>query len=270
MGILISALIGLALIELYAWLDPLAKWIVRRVAQNLPEDRRQDFIEQFTADLDALPNSVLKILFAIRDGAISANDIRDAVFRDTLSSLVDAIDSNLDKLKRAEAALEEVKISFDAKFGSTKRFVSARDQVLLVMKTKQAHCDTDANSAINNFENLSAPVVKYLSESATIFEDHLVTIRSVTGRMLIPAVKSREMAGKVRDRLIDPKRFSDDDEELIEQLAAASSHLAHAAEGHLPVELDFPQRPPDLTEQINAVGSASKAAVEAINRCLGK
>ena len=89
METLISTLIGIALIEVYAWLDPLAKWLVGRVAKNLPEDRRADFTEQFIADLATLPNSVAKVYFAFRDCTLAAENIYQAVYREKFLSMAD-------------------------------------------------------------------------------------------------------------------------------------------------------------------------------------
>jgi hypothetical protein len=75
MEILISILIGIFLMELYAWLDRLAKWLVERVARELPEDRQAEFTEQFMADLATLPNSVAKVYFAFRDCTLSTHNI---------------------------------------------------------------------------------------------------------------------------------------------------------------------------------------------------
>jgi hypothetical protein len=72
MEILISILIGIFLMELYAWLDRLA---VERVARELPEDRQAEFTEQFMADLATLPNSVAKVYFAFRDCTLSTHNI---------------------------------------------------------------------------------------------------------------------------------------------------------------------------------------------------
>jgi hypothetical protein len=43
MEILISFIVGIVLMETYAWLDPLAMWIVGRAAKELPEDRAEEF-----------------------------------------------------------------------------------------------------------------------------------------------------------------------------------------------------------------------------------
>ena len=89
MEILISIFVGAVLIEAYAWLDPLAKWLVRRAARQLPEENRDAFTEQFTADVDAMPNSVFKLAFALRNCTLAVNDICQEIARDEFEFVAD-------------------------------------------------------------------------------------------------------------------------------------------------------------------------------------
>jgi hypothetical protein len=107
MEVLISILIGIALMELYAWLDLLAKWLVNRVAKKLPKDRQADFTEQFMADLATLPNSAAKVYFAFRDCTLAAESIYQAVYRESVLSAADNFDSFCSKMSQFDQAIEK-------------------------------------------------------------------------------------------------------------------------------------------------------------------
>src|ERR1700722_7288417 len=113
MEILISVLIGLILMEIYAWLDPLAKWLVHRVAKNLPDGREAEFSEQFLADLATLPNSIVKVFYALRDCTLSARSIYDAEYRNALTSMTDEFDDALDIVASAKTILDESILRFE-------------------------------------------------------------------------------------------------------------------------------------------------------------
>jgi hypothetical protein len=268
MEIVISALIGLALIELYAWLDPFAKWLVRQVAKKLPANLQADFVEQFTADLDALPHSVAKVFFAIRDGTLSANSIYDAAYREAITSVADKFDSTLKKMSDAEASLEQARAAFKLNWNSPLKFVTAVDESLRIMRERQRENDVEAKVAIENFESVSAPMIGYFSATEATFEQTITAIETRLIRMIEPYAKVRE---KLRDRLQDPNPFDASDEELIKYAAkVCQEQLSTASISTVAPSPNFPQPPTDLTAQLQAASDASEAASQAIIRCWRK
>jgi hypothetical protein len=116
METLISLLIGAGLIEIYAWLDPLAKWLVRRAAKTLPAQKSEAFAEQFLADVEAMPNSVAKLYFALRNCTFAASAIRQALHREALLSVAARFDGVVERFRdydrfveRQRTVLEEVR-----------------------------------------------------------------------------------------------------------------------------------------------------------------
>jgi HPt (histidine-containing phosphotransfer) domain-containing protein len=65
MGILISLIIGILLIESYAWLPELSKWILERAVLGVREEIRERCREEWNEGLDALPNTMLKLVHAL-------------------------------------------------------------------------------------------------------------------------------------------------------------------------------------------------------------
>jgi hypothetical protein len=136
MEILIAIIIGLSLMELYAWLDPLAKWLVDRVAKGLPEARRADFVEQFMADLATLPNSLAKVFFAFRDCTLVARKIYENMFWETLLALADRNDAIFGQLSLLDQSIATSKAQIQTNFRPYLAFISVIDSSLGAPATK--------------------------------------------------------------------------------------------------------------------------------------
>lgn len=64
MEFLISALVGLATIELYAWLPTFSTWLLRIAVKQLPDQDKERCLEEWSAALEALPNTLAKVCHA--------------------------------------------------------------------------------------------------------------------------------------------------------------------------------------------------------------
>jgi hypothetical protein len=267
MEVLISVLIGLGLMELYAWLDPFAKWLVRRVAQKLPEHLQADFMEQFIADLNEFPNSITKVFLAIRDGTLAANSIYDAAYRNAITAVVDELDSTLEKISGTQAALEKAREMFELKWGPGLKYVSTVDQSLRAFRERESQIDVEAKIAVENFQSASAPIVDFFSTTEAIFEQRMTELEAFTARLTEPLPIMHEVSAKLRDRLLDPRPFSPRDANLMEYAAKASGEFASATTFTLPTTPPvFPQRPANLTAQLQAASHAATAVNQAILR----
>lgn len=65
MDILISLIIGICLMELYVWLPGISKWILERAVRGVREEIRERCREEWNEGLDALPNTMLKVVHAL-------------------------------------------------------------------------------------------------------------------------------------------------------------------------------------------------------------
>lgn len=79
MELLISALVGFVVIELYVWLPIASRWLLSFAVQRLPKEDRERCNEEWSAALEALPNTLAKLWHAL-SFIIAANTIKaDAV-----------------------------------------------------------------------------------------------------------------------------------------------------------------------------------------------
>jgi hypothetical protein len=218
MEILISTIIGLALIELYAWLGPLAKWLVHQVAKRLPEARRADFVEQFTADLETLPNSIAKVLFAFRDCTLAARNIYENIYRETLLSLADRNDAIFGKLTLLDHSIATSKAQTQTNFQPYLAFISAMDNSLEALRRSQRQDDPDAEAAIHQFETLCSPIVGTLSTIQTKTAQKFAKIGDLSDRLREPLARLFEVNENVRRRAHDDKPIDDSDFELASSL----------------------------------------------------
>jgi hypothetical protein len=272
MEILISLFIGIFLMELYAWLDPLAKWLVERVAKELPEDRQAEFTEQFMADLATLPNSVAKVYFAFRDCTMAAETIYQSVYRDAFLFMADDLDSAIEKLCHADQRVETAKAQLQLNFRSSTAFISTVDRSLATLRGYQRQDDREAQIAIDRFQAISSPVVGVLSAIHAKFEQRHHRLHDFVGRLRDPVAKAIEASEKIRRRVLDEKPLDDDDGllvdlflERIEQVAAVCSE--HNADEGLPDDLsDVPAIPDDLGVQLKTIVEAFRAAAQVVKR----
>jgi hypothetical protein len=65
MELLISIVVGLALMELYAWVPALCQWLVGRAASQVPTEYEHRCREEWEASLEALPNTVVRLAHAL-------------------------------------------------------------------------------------------------------------------------------------------------------------------------------------------------------------
>jgi hypothetical protein len=170
----------------------------------------------------------------------------------------------------AEASLEQVRAAFKLKWNSPLKFVTAVDESLRTMRERQRENDVEAKVAIENFGSVSAPIIEYFSATEATFEQTVTAIETRLIRIIEPYAKVREVFTKLRDRLQDPKPFDAGDEELIAHAAKVCQEQLSTASISTVASPNFPQRPTDLTAQLQATSDAAEAASQAIIRCWRK
>jgi hypothetical protein len=215
MEILISLVTGIVLMEVYVWLDPLSIWLVRRVAKTLPEETRAEFVEQFTADLATLPNSISKVYFAFRDCTLAANSIRQAVVREAALTLADEYKSTYNEMGLLHQSLGELRAATFSKLGKDVQFVSTIDQCLETLRRKQRRDDLEAQTAVQHFEALSLPVSNKIRTLETAFEQKHEKLSALTDALHKTMTNALEASEKIRWRMLDENPLEDTDLELL-------------------------------------------------------
>jgi hypothetical protein len=65
MELVISIVIGILIVEAYAWLPKISEWLIERAVQRLRSEDQDRCREEWKAGLDALPNTVIKLVHAL-------------------------------------------------------------------------------------------------------------------------------------------------------------------------------------------------------------
>ena len=125
MEILISILIGFAIMECYAWSNSFSKWLLERAARQIEDSDRERCREEWTADLEAMPNTIFKLIFAVQSFRASTvksinSDIINADWKELDTALehileacpafargIDEWSSSFERLCRSEEELEQ-------------------------------------------------------------------------------------------------------------------------------------------------------------------
>jgi uncharacterized protein len=267
MEILISILISFALIELYAWLDPLAKWLVDRVAKKLPEDCRADFTEQFMADLATLPNSVAKVYFALRDCTLAAHKIEEAVCRETVLSVADKFESFYDKMSLYDQTIETSKAQMQTNLRQSIEFISAVDQSLEALRRNHRQDDVDAETAIHHCQTLSSPVVDRISTIRSGFEQRHAKLEYLLDQLREPLARAYEANENLRRRMLDDEPLDENDDEMLssftKMLEGISAIQGEYSFGDLP---DIPAFPENFGAKATAIAEAFATAAQVVKR----
>jgi hypothetical protein len=89
MELVISVVIGILIVEAYAWLPKLSEKIIEWVVQGLRSEDQDRGREEMTADLNALPNTVVKLIHAL--SYLGAAQKMNADFFDSKLAAIDAL-----------------------------------------------------------------------------------------------------------------------------------------------------------------------------------
>jgi len=65
MELLISVIVGILIVEAYVWLPKISEWLIERAVQRLRSEDQVRCREEWKAGLDALPNTVIKLVHAL-------------------------------------------------------------------------------------------------------------------------------------------------------------------------------------------------------------
>ena len=65
MELVISVVVGVLLVEAYAWLPKISEWLIERAVRRLPVETQERCREEWKADSHSLPNSGVKLLHAL-------------------------------------------------------------------------------------------------------------------------------------------------------------------------------------------------------------
>src|SRR3981081_446680 len=156
MEILISILVGVALMEGYVWLDPLAKWLIHRAARQLPDKSREALIEQWTADLEAMPNSLAKIVFAFCNCTLDVGNISDEICRETFEAMADKVDELIEgRMVVLDQALQQSITRLQENERPGAKLISALNSSLVRLECLEKNANDDARKAINHFRAVS-------------------------------------------------------------------------------------------------------------------
>jgi hypothetical protein len=262
MEILISLIVGIVLMEMYAWLDPLALWIVRRAAKVIPDDRHAEFVAQWEGDLAAVPNSIMKVGYVLRDCLLPIKDIQQTMFRNEFEQLADESDvtveqmtGKLDNLQKQFKGLVTEGEVVATKFVSTLNFSLERLHQFHDSK------DEDACSAIERVRASNQPLTVKLSNYVSVIEHNHALVSKLIANLREPFARVAEASLRVRDRLRDDSPIVDKDLDLLESLHAPFADI-NLALGSLDDIRLLPNE--DLLPSMSAAVKEIKAAVRLV------
>lgn len=218
MELVIAIVVGVLVSEAYAWLPKILDWLIERAVSRLPTSDQERCREEWNANLDALPNTIVKFVHALSFGYARAADkisndffeakfnemdcvlkslsdkhrcnmqamriftVRVAAFRELQNSLEQCIQENVASLKAPDAPIRQ-----GAKPESVQEYVKAFEVFchVLAMAINRA-----CNLTTLKFEKLCAKTDQADSLVKTVLEKHSHTNKLFRTRNL----PSRDLA----------------------------------------------------------------------------
>ena len=169
------------------------------------------------ADVEALPNSVFKVVFAFRNCTLSINDINEAIYRETFESIADEYDSFIDRMTRKrDKLLEQSKDIVQSGETSGVKLISTLNFCL--ERLEKLNQDKDAQTAIDQARQLTPPVAQHISDYNSRLAQHHALISRFGASLQTALARLSNVQSEVRRRLRDDAPISDDDLELLESL----------------------------------------------------
>jgi hypothetical protein len=262
MEILISLIVGIVLMEMYAWLGPLPMWIVRRAAKELPDDRQAEFTGQWEADLAAVPNSIMKVCYVFRDCVLPIKDIQQTMFRDDFEDMAEKSEHVIEKIS---GTLDGLRAQFEgiAQEGeiSTAKLISTLNFSLERLQQVHGNKDDDASSAIERVRALNPPVAVKLSEYQSVVERNHAMVAGLAASLREPFARVADASLRLKDRMRDDSPIIEEDVELLEALYAPFANINAALDSF---NIELPNN--DLSPSMKAAVEAIKAAVRAVKQ----
>jgi hypothetical protein len=90
MELLISIIVGVAIIEAYAWLPAACQWLLETAVCNLPTEDQERCREEWKADLETLPNTGVRLAHALTY-ILAARTITAETREETLEQLDEVV-----------------------------------------------------------------------------------------------------------------------------------------------------------------------------------
>jgi hypothetical protein len=264
MEILVSLVIGIVLMELYVWLDPFTRRLVGWAAKQLPADREAEFQAQWEGDLAAVPNSLFKLYFVLRDCVLPIKDIQQTMFREEFAEIADGVDEFVAHFKsrlvplmtRSAAILDKSELAGSA-------LISDMDRIL--ERLQQQHGE-DTLSAINTCRALKPDLVEKFSNYHTCVQYNHSVLLEVASPL---CDKLEGLVGAqlhIRTRLLDARPLQDADGNLLDSLLAAYDQVNEALDGFGKAPSRYLNAPADLLPAVKATCEAFKTAIRAAKR----
>jgi len=220
---LIAILIGVLVMEGYAWLDAFAKWLLERAVKRINAEDQDRCREEWNADLNSMPNSVWKLMYALNN--FSSSDATE-INSDCCEKKWDAIVEKLDEItSEHQKCIETLRV---AKAMHAESRTTRKLQRTVIESTssllsgdwrigKPEETTKLFENAVASFENLGNTMAQASDRIANLTGasiDQLDSKLDQVDRLLRVASKKRDLIKEV----LQHRNFSRDDTGLLTNL----------------------------------------------------
>lgn len=268
MEAIVSAIIGIVVMEAYVWLDPLSKYLLRRAAKRLPQSHRDEFVDQWEGDLAAVPNSIFKLYFVMRDCVLPIEEIRQTMVREGFADIAERFN---DLLVSCNCDLEDLERRWAALVARGKALKSGLPTRLdfVLERMQQRSARDEVAPFVERCLLLKPELLRKADDYEASIEHDCTLLFSAVGALRETLSQAAQVHGRLAERLLDAKPMRPVDSEFLKAVSlemdavgTALDDFGRAAENYSPHEV--------RTNLTAAVDAFKDAVLSASGRRPGK
>jgi hypothetical protein len=170
MELVISLLIGVLLVELYAWLPTISEWFVELAIRHLHAEDQERFREEWKANLNDFPNTIVKLVHALSYSLAAVK-----VNKDWCEAQLTEIEQHLMGLsEKHRRNLEQMKVMKSKAMGTERSLQSLE----FVLQRGLA----DLQGRVANIKSTGAPSEEVAQKAVDAFEEFGHSLKGVHNR----------------------------------------------------------------------------------------
>src|SRR5271166_2476328 len=108
MELITALLLPILLLELYTWLPAISEWVLELNVRRLCVENRDQISEEWRANLDAFPNTIIKLIHAL-SYTVATSRINKELFDDELATIGQTLEELTNTVEVSIGDIREIK-----------------------------------------------------------------------------------------------------------------------------------------------------------------
>jgi hypothetical protein len=191
-SVAVSFVIGVIIMEGYAWLDALATKLLDRAVQQVSAEYRDRCREEWRADLATMPNSLSKVAFALLNFTAVAKSMNAEFMEAEFEEMDSTLEDIIAKHKSAKAQICEAKLLHE----TTRGRIAATMAAAMPELRKPSPLGDKFKTVVDSFERFGTLLASESDLSHSLLDRHILKfdarLQEVDGLLASASEKCRQ------------------------------------------------------------------------------